>query len=109
MSASSESPVARGTRYVAWDGRTLGPWVGEVDGADAVINLSGESIAASRWTPARKRVLRASRIDPTRTLVAAIGHVVQQPLDLDSNLLAPFDRLSMDQRISRFIGLEELA
>ncbi|NUR55438.1 MAG: TIGR01777 family protein [Acidobacteria bacterium] len=43
-----------------------------VDGAAAVINLAGESVAGGRWTPARKRALRDSRILSTRTLVAAM-------------------------------------
>ena len=71
--------AAPGMRYVAWDGRTLGPWAGEIDGADAVINLAGESLAASRWTPRRKQVLRASRIEPTRALVAAIAQAKAPP------------------------------
>ena len=28
-------------REVAWDGKTLGPWASELDGAFAVINLAG--------------------------------------------------------------------
>jgi uncharacterized protein (TIGR01777 family) len=44
-----------------------------------VINLAGESIAPKRWTVERKRVLRASRIDPTRALVAAISRSAQPP------------------------------
>ncbi|HEU0299572.1 MAG TPA: NAD-dependent epimerase/dehydratase family protein, partial [Longimicrobium sp.] len=35
---------AREPGVVPWDGRTLGPWAGEVDGADAVINLAGRSV-----------------------------------------------------------------
>ena len=31
-------------RRVAWDGRTLGPWADEIDGADVVINLAGRSV-----------------------------------------------------------------
>jgi uncharacterized protein (TIGR01777 family) len=40
-----------------------------LDGAHAVVNLSGESLAAGRWTPERKRRLLVSRVDPTRFLV----------------------------------------
>lgn len=40
--------------------------------ADAVVNLSGESIAAGRWTPAFKQRLIDSRVNSTRTLVQAI-------------------------------------
>jgi uncharacterized protein (TIGR01777 family) len=44
-----------------------------IDGADAVINLNGRSIAEGRWSPAVKEDLRASRLDSTKTLVSAIG------------------------------------
>jgi hypothetical protein len=51
----------------------------EVDGAAAVINLAGESIAGKRWSPARKQALRDSRIHPTRSLVAAIAAAATPP------------------------------
>ena len=40
---------------------------------DAVINLAGASIAERRWTRSRKAVLRASRIETTRTIVTALS------------------------------------
>ncbi len=39
---------------------------------DAVVHLAGESVAGSRWTEQRKREIRASRIDGSRSLVDAI-------------------------------------
>ena len=54
-------------------------WVGIVDGADAVINLAGESIAGGRWTPARKKAIRDSRVDATSALVDAINAAEQRP------------------------------
>lgn len=62
-----------GDGAVAWDGRSLGPWAGEMAGADAVVNLCGASVGTRPWTPGRRRELRRSRLDPTRALVAAIG------------------------------------
>ena len=58
---------------VTWlaDG-TVGPWATAIDGADAVINLAGESIAGRRWTAAHKARIRDSRILATRSIVAAI-------------------------------------
>lgn len=41
-------------------------------GLDAVVHLSGAPVAPRRWTPARKALLRASRIKSTATLVAAM-------------------------------------
>jgi uncharacterized protein len=43
-----------------------------VDGADAVVNLSGESIAGKRWTSAQKQRILDSRVQITRGMVDAI-------------------------------------
>jgi uncharacterized protein len=69
-----------GITRVGWrpDGQT-GPWATSIDGADAVINLAGESIGDRRWTPQRKALLRDSRIIPTRTLVMAIRGAASPP------------------------------
>ena len=49
------------------------------DAFGAVINLAGEPIAHARWSPARKRLLAASRIDLTRDLVAWMARAVHRP------------------------------
>ncbi|MFA6961756.1 MAG: TIGR01777 family oxidoreductase [Opitutaceae bacterium] len=60
---------------VFWD-----PAEGKLDGhalrgVDVVVNLAGEGIAAERWTEARKNAIMSSRVDSTRTLVAAIAAI----------------------------------
>jgi uncharacterized protein (TIGR01777 family) len=50
-----------------------------IDGADAVINLNGRSIAEGRWSAAVKEDLRTSRLESTRTLVDAIGRSDNPP------------------------------
>jgi uncharacterized protein (TIGR01777 family) len=73
-------PGEPGVRQAAWPGTAvLDGWAHLVDGADAVINLAGESIAGVRWTAARKTALERSRIDSTRALVAAIGQATRPP------------------------------
>jgi uncharacterized protein (TIGR01777 family) len=69
-----------GVTHVGWrpDGAS-GPWATVVDGADAVINLAGASIAERRWTPQRKAELRDSRIIPTKSLAAAIRDAAVPP------------------------------
>src|SRR5436190_22564015 len=59
--------------FVAWtpDG-SAGPWARIVDGASAVINLAGESIAAKRWSASQKTTLRDSRLLATGSLTTAI-------------------------------------
>ena len=61
-------------RQVEWDGRSAGPWASELDDA-VLLNLAGELVDR----PPTKRnieVLRQSRVEPTRALVAAsrMGH-----------------------------------
>ncbi|MFI5346614.1 MAG: TIGR01777 family oxidoreductase [Elusimicrobiota bacterium] len=81
----TRNPEAARTRWgakvspLAWDGKNDGDWTKAVDGADAVINLSGESIANGRWSPARKLQLIKSRVDSTRALVAAISVAARRP------------------------------
>ncbi len=67
------------TTSVRWDGIGHGSWVAAIDGADAVINLSGESIAAGRWTAGRKRRIVESRVLSTRALVSAIARSQHPP------------------------------
>ncbi len=45
----------------------------DLSGLDAVVNLAGESIQGL-WTAAKKKSIRASRIDLTHSLVAALPH-----------------------------------
>ena len=63
---------------VAWNPAT-GELGGAAVGADAVVNLAGASIANGRWSPARKAVLRSSRIDTTRALVDALAKMNARP------------------------------
>ena len=81
----TRDPEAAQTRWGAkaaiavWDGKTAGSWTQALDDADAVINLSGASIASGRWTPARKLLLIKSRLDSTRALVSAISRAEKRP------------------------------
>jgi len=68
-------------REVRWSpsGPGNGAWRREVEGADAIVNLTGAGIADKRWTAARKRVLRSSRLEPTRALVDAVRDASHRP------------------------------
>lgn len=67
-----------GPGVVAWDGRTLGAWAREVDGADAVINLAGRSVNC-RYHKANLTEMLASRIDSTRAVARAIEAASRPP------------------------------
>lgn len=69
---------AREPGTVAWDGRTLGTWVNEIDGADAVINLAGRSVNC-RYHKSNLTEMLASRIDSTRAVAQAIETASRPP------------------------------
>ena len=74
----SRQPRHASELFWAPDG-SPGPWAADLQEADAVINLAGESIANGRWTAARKAAIRDSRVRATRSLVAAIGRASRRP------------------------------
>lgn len=69
-----------GVTHVNWtpDGSS-GAWARAIDGASAVVNLAGAGIADRRWSARRKALIRSSRIDSTRSLVAAIREIGNRP------------------------------
>lgn len=71
-------PASAGVRYVEWDGRTLGPWAAELDGADVVINLAGRSVDC-RYHQRNLREMMASRVDSTRVIGQAIAQAKNPP------------------------------
>ena len=80
-----------GITRVGWkaDGAS-GPWATVVEGADAVVNLSGESLASKRWSAEAKKRLRESRILATRSLAMAIGGAASPPAVLVSGSAVGF-------------------
>ncbi|WP_437740434.1 DUF1731 domain-containing protein [Sorangium sp. So ce1504] len=65
-------------RVVPWDGRTLGPWASELDGADVVFNLAGRSVNC-RYTDENLLAMRSSRVDSTRAVGEALAAAARPP------------------------------
>ena len=59
--------------------RTWEELPGILEGSHALINLAGAGIADERWSPARKEVLRQSRLAPTQRLLRALEGCVERP------------------------------
>jgi uncharacterized protein (TIGR01777 family) len=76
----SRHPSARETsvQEVEWDGKTLGSWARSLEGAAAVVNLSGRSINC-RHTPKNRRLIVESRVDSVRVLGQAIAQLAHPP------------------------------
>ncbi len=60
-------------KTVTWDARALAPWTDLLDGADAVIHLSGR-IVNCRYTPENRKQILESRTLTTALIGQAIAH-----------------------------------
>src|SRR5688572_32212697 len=70
----------RSADQIAWSpGTSDTSWWKALDGADAVVNLAGETIAGQRWSTARKAAIRDSRVRATRALASAIRQTTRPP------------------------------
>ena len=74
----SRKPNSALWQTVQWDGRALGPWAAEIDGADVVINLAGRSVNC-RYNAENRRQMMDSRVDSTRAVGEAIAAAARPP------------------------------
>jgi uncharacterized protein len=67
------APTGSGARMIRWDAKTAsGPWVDELAGAQAVVNLAGTNLGSGRWTRRRMAEILSSRLNATSALVRAL-------------------------------------
>ncbi|WP_298555456.1 TIGR01777 family oxidoreductase [uncultured Algibacter sp.] len=57
---------------ILWNAKDLGPWTKALEGAEALINLTGKSVDC-RYTDENKKLIHDSRIDSTHVLGLAIN------------------------------------
>ena len=67
-----------GVDYLQWDGRTLGDWANAIDGAEAIVNLTGRNINCRHTAENRREIIR-SRVDSVRVLGDAIAQAAAPP------------------------------
>ena len=69
---------ANGIREIAWDACSPGDWANELDGAAAVINLTGRSVNC-RYNSRNRRAILESRVNSTRAIGQAIARCKTPP------------------------------
>jgi len=74
----SRTPNPDDPHTVTWDPLRQGPWTTVMNGADAVINLAGASIAC-RHTLANVSRIVESRVQASRALAVAMGRAINGP------------------------------
>jgi uncharacterized protein len=76
----TRSPRQRddGVKEIEWSGAHIGEWIQYLDGAAAVINLTGKNIKC-RFTPENIRELMESRVQAVNAIAAALEHVKVPP------------------------------
>lgn len=67
-----------GVVEVEWTGAHVGEWIQYLDGAEAVVNLTGKNINC-RHTPENVRALVESRVQSVRAINLGIEHVKKPP------------------------------
>jgi uncharacterized protein (TIGR01777 family) len=65
-------------RVREWDGKTLGDWTEEFEGADVVVNLAGR-IVNCRYNAENRRAIMDSRVDSTKAVGEAISNAKNPP------------------------------
>jgi uncharacterized protein (TIGR01777 family) len=69
---------AEGLREVAWDSKSVGDWARELEGATAVVNLTGRSVDC-RYNARNRREIMDSRVNSTRAVGEAIARCKTPP------------------------------
>ena len=62
-----------------WDSASERPPAAAFEGVDVVFHLAGESVGEGRWTAAKKKRIRDSRVDGTRSLIETLGQLSVRP------------------------------
>ncbi|MDR0801254.1 TIGR01777 family oxidoreductase [Fluviicola sp.] len=81
LTAISRNPMKNlpaAFQHFSWDGKTMGLWAKELEGAELVINLVGKSVNC-RYTKKNKAAIFSSRLDSTRIIGEAIKDCTVKP------------------------------
>lgn len=81
---SDVTGLPAGARAVGWDTQTAEGWAELAEGATAIVNLAGASLAGegffpTRWTDSRRRQLRDSRVHAGAAVVDAVRRAEEKP------------------------------
>jgi len=76
---SASKALGNSAAPLLWDAKTSGGWAREAEGALAIVNLAGESVASGRWTASKRHEILGSRLNAARAVMDAIDHAKKKP------------------------------
>ncbi len=74
----SRPKLVENFEHATWDGRSAGNWIQQLDGADAIVNLTGRTVNCIKTPDHQDEILR-SRVESVRVLGTAIRNVANPP------------------------------
>jgi len=86
-----------------WDGRQMGSWAKELDGADLVVNLAGSTVN-SRYTKGNRKAIKESRVRTTELIGQAIAKASRPPALWINASTATIYRHSLDRPMDEATG-----
>ena len=100
--------LPQGARAVRWDSRTASGWGELADGAEAIVNLAGESIGGENmvalitrpWTRERLQLIRSSRVNAGQAVVQAVEQARVKPRVLVQSSAVGYYGAPGDQEIT---------
>jgi len=78
LTRSPSTRAGNDCQELGWDGRNPGGWTAALDGAAAIINLTGKNINCPH-TAENLRELTASRVDSVHAIATALGQIQRPP------------------------------
>ncbi|MSU22800.1 MAG: TIGR01777 family protein [Opitutus sp.] len=78
---------------------------GQLEGADAIVNLAGENVGTGRWTAGRREKIFRSRVDTTLTLVTGFAKLARKPAVFVSASAVGFYGSRGDEQLTEANGI----
>lgn len=88
----------------AWDTKSRDSLAAILESADGVVHLTGENIASGRWTAAKKRRIRDSRVDSSRAVAEALRRADKRPRVLVQGSAVGYYGARSDETITEEAG-----
>lgn len=103
MLSRAEARRSGAVSYVQWDGKSPGPWVQALEGADLLVNLAGKSVNC-RYNEANKAAIFDSRRQSTAILGEAVKSLQKPPALWINAASATIYRHAEDRPMDEFTG-----